>query len=146
MKSGNVDFGEIFIDAADNFFLGLCLVQICWKLVAIRSTGGNSDFKLILQIENVSSTKQSCQVTNIWMFWSSWIDAHSIWDSSWLVLFVLVIYEEASSTSWLHYVQTMYLAGAASLGRNEVLEVSKWNITLCNISSSLGGSSDILSP
>ena len=56
---------EIFIDAADNFFLGLCLVQICSKLVAIRSTGGNSDFKLILWIENISSTKQSFQLTNI---------------------------------------------------------------------------------
>ena len=57
-----------FIDAADNFFPGFCLVQICRKLVTIRSTGGNFDFKLILQIENVSSTKQSCQVTNIGMF------------------------------------------------------------------------------
>ena len=139
---------EIFIDAADNFFLGLCLVQICSKLVAIRSTGGNSDFKLILWIENISSTKQSFQLTNIETgalgltlilsniclnLGASIISDGLVCSLSWSGSFLNII-------NWLHYDQTMYLAGWCILdGRNELLEVSKWNISVCNISSSLPG-------
>ena len=126
----------------------LCLVQICWKLVALRSTGGNSDFKLILWIENISSTKQSFQLTNIETgalgltlilsniclnLGASIISDGLVCSLSWSGSFLNII-------NWLHYDQTMYLAGWCILdGRNELLEVSKWNISVCNISSSLPG-------
>ena len=161
MKSKNVVLGEKYSltqqTTSFSFVFGANLLKIgCYKVYR---------WKLWFQID---FTNRKCffnkAVFSTDQHWnrSSWINTNSLQyvsnlelHSSRMVLFVLYHDLEASSTSSTGFIMTklcIWRAGASKSGfglgnltrcildgRNELLEVSRWNISVCNISSSLPG-------